>query len=283
MNTESFKAIAGVVIKTTFYQLIMTVGIIAVLGLIVGLLNSFFDKLVGNKIGRIVCLTTGFIGVPVHEIGHAVFCLLFGHRITEIKLYQPNDAEGTLGYVNHLYNRKNLYHQIGNFFIGFGPILFGNAAIMLLMYWLVPNLFGAFRSGSGFSEILGQDVFSISALKYIIETMRGTLIIFYSYMEPGNWRWWVFVIPACSIALHMSLSMPDIKSSLAGFCFIVILFLAINTVLYFIKNGAMQTLTNYFLITGRFILNFMTISIIFSLMLLVIGVIIRVIIQIRQG
>jgi len=281
MDSNTSVSIIGAVLKNTSYQLIFTTGLIAVFGLIVGLMNSAFFRLAGYKFGRTVCIATGFIGTPVHEIGHALFCLIFRHRIVEIKLYQPNSEDGTLGYVNHRYNPKSIYHQMGNFFIGFGPILFGSAALLLLMFWLVPDLFAAFKVNSNFSEVLNLNIFSFSALKYVYDTMLGASVTFYSFSEFGDWRWWVFMIPACSIALHMSLSVPDIKSSFAGFCFIVITLLIVNTTLYFVKADAMLTLTNYCLTAGAYILNFLTVSVVFSLMLFLFGVVVRVIRKFR--
>lgn len=242
------------ILKNTCYQLTFTVGLIAVFGLIVGLTNRAFYKLVGYKFGRIACMATGFIGVPVHEIGHALFCIIFRHKIVEIKLYQPNSADGTLGYVRHLYNRRSIYHQIGNFFIGFGPILFGSTVLLLLMFWLLPNFFEAFKNSADFSQIL---------------------LTFYSFSELSNWRWWAFMVPACSIALHMSLSVADIKSSWVGFGFIVLTLLITNAILYFVKNDAMLLLTNYCFTASAFILNFLTISVVFSLILLLLGVLVK--------
>jgi hypothetical protein len=216
-------------------------------------------------------------GVPTHELGHALFCLIFRHKIAEIKLYQPNSADGTLGYVSHRYNPKSIYHQIGNFFIAYGPILFGSAMLLLLMFWLVPNLFQAFTKNSDFSQIQGLDIFFFSSLKYVYGVMQGASFTFFSSSELGNWQWWAFMIPACSIALHMSLSVADIKSSWTGFGFIVITLILINTVLYFVKADAMQALTNYCLTAGAFILNFLTISVVFSMILFLFGVVVRVI------
>ncbi|MDR2581324.1 MAG: hypothetical protein LBC85_10075 [Fibromonadaceae bacterium] len=277
MNSDTLINIAITILQNFAYQLVFTIGLIAAIGLIVGLTNKAFFKLVGYKFGRTACMVTGFVGVPVHEIGHALFCIIFRHRIIEIKLYQPNSADGTLGYVRHAYNRKSIYHQIGNFFIGFGPILFGSAMLLLLMYWLVPNLFEAFKNSSEFSEVLNLDVFSLSALKYIYNVMQGASITFYSSSDFSDWRWWIFMVPACSIALHMSLSVADMKSSWMGFGFIVITLLIVNTVLYFIDIDTMLTLTNYCLTAGTFILNFLTISVVFSLILLLFGIIVRVI------
>ena len=239
--------IAISLLQATVYQLGFTIGLIAVFGLVVGLLNKAFYKLVGYKFGYFIGITTGFIGVPVHEIGHALFCLIFGHKITEIKLYQPNSVDGTLGYVNHTYNKKNLYHQIGNFFIGFGPILFGCAVLLLLMHYLVPNIFEAFKDGR---------------------------IAFHSFVEFENWRWWVFIVSACSIALHMSLSVADIKSSLLGFGFIAAILLIVNAVLYFVKIDLMTVLTDYCYTAGTLLLKFLILSVVFSLILFLFGVVI---------
>lgn len=52
------------------------------------------------------CLLTGLIGIPIHELGHAYFCLIFGHKIKNIKLFSFSSFEYSLGYVNHSYNPK---------------------------------------------------------------------------------------------------------------------------------------------------------------------------------
>ena len=281
MDLGTFLDTSKVILKNTFYQLAFSIGVIALFGFIVGLLNNAFYKLVGDKIGRIVCLLTGFIGVPIHEIGHAFFCLIFGHKIDAMKLYQPNNAEGTLGYVMHSYNKRNIFHQFGNFFIAFGPILFGSAVLFVLMFWLVPNLFGAFRNNLGLSQILTFSNFSASAHLYFFDILRRTVITFYSFSDLRDWRWWLFIIPACSIALNMSLSVPDIKTSWTGFSFIVIALLIANTSLYFLDIDKSIALVNYCLTAGAVITNFLMISIVFSLFLLLLGVIVRVLMGLR--
>jgi len=75
--------IAIPILKNVFCQFIFTIGLIAAFGLIVGLTNKAFFKLVGYKLGRITCIATGFIGVPIHEIGHALFCVIFRHKLSQ--------------------------------------------------------------------------------------------------------------------------------------------------------------------------------------------------------
>ena len=277
MNSHTFLIMAVTVLRNTAYQLVFTVGVIIVFGLIVGILSQAFFRLSGFKFGRIIGMVTGFIGVPIHEFGHAFFCVLFRHRIIEIKLYEPNNADGVLGYVNHAYRRKSPYQQIGNFFIGFGPILFGSALLLLLMYLLAPGLYKAFATSTDFSKMPGPGAFSLATLSYIFGGVRQALTAFYTFAKPGDWRWWVFIIPACSIAMHMSLSPQDIKSSWPGFWFIVVIIFLANIILYFARINAIAMLTKYCLAAGVFLLHYLTISIVFSLILLVLGIVVRII------
>jgi hypothetical protein len=122
----------------------MFIGVVYLLGYIIMIINRAFYKAVGA--GRTVCLATGFIGTPIHELGHAFMCLVFFHKIVDIKLYQIDDESGTLGYVSHTYNKRNIYHVIGNYFIGVAPIFCGGIVLYLLMKFLLPSSFTAVAS-----------------------------------------------------------------------------------------------------------------------------------------
>ena len=121
-------------------QMAATLGVIFLFGKIIALCNGAFYRNFGRH-GRAVCYATGFIGTPVHEASHALMCLLFGHRITEIKFFQLNSSDGTLGYVHHAYNPRNLYQKAGCFFIGVAPVLVGALILAGLLYLLLPDLF----------------------------------------------------------------------------------------------------------------------------------------------
>src|SRR5262249_2647351 len=113
----------------------------------------------------------GWLGTSIHEIGHAIFHSLFGHRIVEFRPYKP-DPSGTLGYVKFTYNQNSLYQQIGMFFAAIGPILFGTLFIFLASLFLIePNILQFIGSvgintdslsvSSGFTGLL-KDILSYS-------------------------------------------------------------------------------------------------------------------------
>ena len=61
-----------------------TLGATVICGLGVFLCRTLFVRMLGGGAGRGVLLATSIIGTPVHEMGHALTCLLFGHAITDI-------------------------------------------------------------------------------------------------------------------------------------------------------------------------------------------------------
>ena len=125
-------------LKVSFYP----IGIFIICGLIVALCEKLVLYFCGRG-GRGFILATSVIGTPVHEMGHALMCLIFGHRITEMRLWSPR-SDGTLGYVEHAYNKKNPYMVLGNLFIGTGPILSGLLFIFLVMCICFPYAFDSY-------------------------------------------------------------------------------------------------------------------------------------------
>ena len=77
-------------------------------------------------------------------MSHAIFCFIFGHKITKIVLIQKRDENGVLGYVKHSYNPNSVYQQAGNFFIGIAPIFGGVSTIIALMYIMLPRTYNEF-------------------------------------------------------------------------------------------------------------------------------------------
>jgi len=121
---------------------LIQIGIFFVPGLVLTLVVNYASTLLQRRalstIGRGWYLGLfGWLGTIIHELWHALFCVIFRHKITEMKLFEPDPETGTLGYVQHTYETSSLYQLAGNFFIGIGPILLGTALIYLFLYLLL--------------------------------------------------------------------------------------------------------------------------------------------------
>lgn len=252
-------------------QVLFTIGVIVVFGFLIALCNRQFYANFGRS-GRVVCYATGFIGTPIHELCHALFCIIFGHKIVEIKLFQISDEDGTLGYVSHSYNRRNVYHQIGNFFIGIAPIL-GITALLYLFAWLLlPDMtndffkvIGGLQLSDGFGPIV-KDLFSAVG-------------IFFTYA--GQWQWWVFVLIGMFLALHMTLSGADIKGAWGGLIFVLVALLIADAILAFVSMAALNTFTGWMLMAGGYMLSFFALSFVIVLLALALSFILRIVFRLR--
>jgi hypothetical protein len=225
-----------VVLLNSFTQLIALLGIFFFFGLLLYFLARFtrvtFVKSIGYKFDVYI---TGWLGTPVHELGHALLCIPFGHRITEMRLYSPNSDDGSLGYVNHSYNPNNFWHQIGNFFIGIGPILMGSAVLFLLIKYLVPH-------NQNLMDIVmakGSTITSLADIKQqLVQLYHTGLAVPAALFTKANmqtWQFWVFLYVAMAVASHMELSLPDLKGAWSGLISIAILLLVINSITLFFK------------------------------------------------
>ena len=68
----------------TLIQIGLFVLSIYVIGFIIAIINKIFYKLTGYS--KAFIYGTGIIGTPIHELSHALFCVIFRHKILEIKL-----------------------------------------------------------------------------------------------------------------------------------------------------------------------------------------------------
>ncbi len=252
-------------------QILSSAGVIFIFGLMIALLRRGFCALCGRAGPRIL-LATGIIGTPIHELSHALMCIIFGHKITEIKLYQPSSRDGTLGYVSHSYNRRNIYHQIGNFFIGIAPILLGSGMLLLLMYWLMPET----------AEVITNEImmFSIPAdydipVADYFKTVIDSVMAIFSAQTFSSFKGWAFVILAVMISTHMEMSLQDIKSSLKGLLFISVLLLLADGVLYLLFPELFYAFNELIFSFGLMLSAFLSLSLIFLAAILLVALLVR--------
>ena len=235
----------------TLIDLLWFIGVIIVVGLILGFIRNTSMANYQRRFGRKAIYVTGIVGVPIHELSHLIVALLFGHKIKEVKFFQVNDENKTLGYVNHSYNPKNIYHQIGNFFIGIAPIICGSFIIILLLKLFIPASLESttdLLSANGLLSFLSK-IFSLSNFK-----------------RP---EFYLFLYLVFSICSHISLSKADIKGALIGVIFIFILLLILNIL-------GLNLMSHFNIIQYNLLLtNVLIVSIIFSSINLVISFILN--------
>ena len=251
------------IVCSLFVQLVFTVGFIMLYGGLISLCNRCFYDACGNTAFGIVRLT-GYVGTPVHEFSHALMCILFGHRVKKISLFGDSRRSRTLGYVEHTYYRKNIYHQIGNFFIGISPILAGGAVILLLVRLLTPHIFFGMRGETDTIRTALLAGFDDAALWALL---RGFGVMFVNLFSPTgflDWRWWLCMVLAFSVAIHMEISRSDILSGLRGLGVISALLLILDVVLGLLFPMALSAVTAACVSAGVFIALLMLIPAVFS-------------------
>ncbi|MBX4262883.1 DUF3267 domain-containing protein [Clostridium estertheticum] len=251
MNT-----LIDLVIKTCLDTIYMT-GMIILVGFILGFLRNHSIENFQRNFGWKAVAITAIIGVPIHELSHAILCLVFRHKISKLVLLQRKDENGVLGYVNHAYNPNSIYQQTGNFFIGIAPIFGGISAIIALMYTIIPKTYNQFISIS-MVNINITKINSVS-LNGILNSYIDLIKIIFSVTNFSNPYFILFLFLAICISSHISLSSADIKGASKGLIVIFFIVLALN-VFGFSKFVMAQGLLKYNII----LIGFLIVSLIFS-------------------
>jgi hypothetical protein len=227
------------VISVTFSQLFLLLGPGLILAVIVYYISELLRNQTASLFGHEFWVYFTFLGTMIHELGHAFFAVLFGHKVTTLRLFDPDPVTGTLGYVQHSYNPRNLYHQIGNFFIGIGPVILGSVAVYFFSELLLAGqLFASL-------EELNLATASLDSLQSAWQLLREVFIngleVFRSLLFPanlGNWKFYLFLYLALSIGTHLKLSRSDLEGAVVGFGYLVGLVFAINLATLWVGDWA---------------------------------------------
>ena len=210
-----------------FRLLLLTLGTVVMCGLSVRLCAHCFSRLLGHGAGRIFDVTAA-IGTPIHELGHAIMCPLFGHRITKMRLWSPNAEDGMYGYVEHSYSKRNLWARLGNLFIGIGPIVSGLCIVALTLSLCFPEPWREYLAATRAYLPASGDLGTLPR-----QVLRLLVSILHSFGDVW-WRSLLGSVVMLSVALHISMSWVDVKSSLGAlpiYLFITLLFAAATTLI----------------------------------------------------
>jgi hypothetical protein len=249
----------------SFVELIYLFGVIIAVGFIIGFIERYIHTYLVLAFGKRGILFTAWIGTPVHELGHLLQCFIWGHRVTGVKLLQINDTSGVLGYVEHQYNRNSIYHQVGNFFIGVGPIISGIVSLIVGMYFLVPQSFQTFTSL--IYQNATQQIVGLEETFGVVSTLVKGL---FSQENLVNPLFWIYMLLGICISSHIALSKQDMKGSARGLIAIFVVLLLIKLVtglLGFDSHILVLKLAQY----NAYVLAYSTIGILFALIALLLS------------
>lgn len=255
-----------------FFKIIFyTLGTVCLCGLIVAMCESLFKRLLGGGMGNGVILITSIIGTPVHESGHAIMCLLFGHKISKMSLWNPKAKDGTLGYVTHSYDPHNIYHRFGNLFIALGPIFSGLAVMTLMLVIAFPQTLSDYLSAAAVWVDNGD-----GSMLIWIEGMKMIPRMF-AENSVELWLKILAVLVMLSVSLHITLSPADIKGgadALPIYLGGVLIFTVITSLM---GTSVMGTVSSALALYSTSLMSLFVIVLVFSVALVILAFVIYII------
>jgi len=256
------------ILLLSFLEVFYLLGVLMAVGLVLGILEKYSNSYLVQAFGPRGILVTAWIGTPIHEAGHLIQCFIWGHRVTKVKLLQLDSPNGVLGYVEHSYNRNSIYQQVGNFFIGMGPIFSGIGSLILIMYLLVPQSFTTFQDQ--IQQYITVERLDLTVLKTIAGAVFVICKSLFTLVNLINPQFWIFLLIAISISSHIALSKADIKGSAKGLLMIFAMLVLFNLITGFLHLESYQLImkmAEY----NAYVLAFSSISLLFSFITLVLS------------
>ena len=218
---------AANVIAATLLEFVGLGGIFILFAVILYWLEKRTFALLSQVFGfKAVIYSTGWIGTSAHELGHALMCLVFGHRITKLSLFRPDFDSGVMGSVNHSYNAKNLYQLVGNFFIGVAPLITGSALLVGAVLLFFPDYRNVLAANIEIQPENGYEVADF--LNNLWGPVAETFGVVFDPRNFTTWEFWVFLYVAISISSHLAPSGKDMEGVWIGLGAALLPVLAIN-------------------------------------------------------
>ncbi|MDR0880879.1 MAG: hypothetical protein LBN09_09365, partial [Clostridioides sp.] len=252
---------------------LLNTGFIALTFLFFGVVFNVIEKLNNEHLyyafGRRGVVVTGFIGTVVHELSHYALCLVFRHKVTEVRLFRPvkSEYDGVLGYVKHKYNRESFYQNLGNFFIGIAPLIGGTLSIFFIFKLLLPGSYNMIADSiklNMYVDLISKiDIAGI--FNAFTEDMLVILEAMFSRDHILSVNFIVFIFLMYSISTHMTLSKEDFENSMTGFGLLLGLVFGLSVISKVLGHGIFVSRLIYL---NVMVILFMSVGVIFSLITL---------------
>jgi len=207
-------------LAATARQALSVLGPLALAAALLSGLERLLAARLQSRFGWRGVLLTGWLGVPVHELSHAAACLLFGHRVEKLRLFDPDPVTGQLGSVQHAWDRRSLYQQAGRFVIGIAPLLGGAAVLAGLTALLGPAELRppALGPDAGWTGAAQAAVAQVRALAQALTGQEGL----------GRGLTWAYLYLGLCVGAHMAPSPTDLRGCLPGLLLLLALVLLAN-------------------------------------------------------
>jgi len=217
-------------LKSTLGQTVTLVVPLLLSGWLIHLCSNILEKSAVRLLGlKAYLYLIAWPGTMIHELGHAVFCPFFGHRITDMRLFSFSSRKDA-GYVCHSYSGRNPYHLIGNFFISVGPLILGSVVIFLSLRFIAGlPLFWSDMIESGRAIPPAGGLSGCFAQFFIF--LKTTAVKIYRNADWTQWRTYLAAYLVLSVGSAMTLSRQDISTAFSGLGVILLLLFGINLLL----------------------------------------------------
>ncbi|KKH50396.1 hypothetical protein [Methanosarcina sp. 1.H.A.2.2] len=254
------------ILQLSLFETLCVTGSLILIGFILGFIENRANFYIQSVFGLKGIMITAWIGTPIHELGHLLMCYLFKHKVNKFKLFNLRPRDGILGYVNHSWNQKSLYQNIGNFFIGMGPIFSGTFALVLGMFLFLPESFATFAN----YLTLGSGQFDSRTLESIFVLTAQLFKSIFSTENLTSASFWIYFALAIAISSHIALSKEDLKGAGRGLVTIFSFILLVNVIALLLNIDLSGCFTGI-LALNVYLVAFSMVSVVFSSIRLVIS------------
>lgn len=275
----------GLVVTITFSQLFILLGPGLLLAALMQLVNRMSAMQAISLLGYWgYVYLFGWLGIPVHEIGHFIFAKLFGFQVDHLVLFNPNRYGTAEGSVRFRINGCNPIQRVGLFFTGIGPIVLGSGLIFAAAYFLLGSDVALAMDEAAVGSTAVRSLENLQALAGQIwsgaSVVLGSLVRVENFT---NWKFYLFVYIAFSIGSNITLSGSDIRIIISGFSAILGLLVTFNILTAWIGDftlGYLAAFSRYYSFFYAIMALVIVINLVAALVLLPLGVMAR---TLREG